>query len=57
MTARILEAVSLVAFNLVDANGGPAGVAVTTDPGIVSHCRTVKERLWSLAAPFTEFRR
>ncbi|MBF6300734.1 hypothetical protein IU459_24775 [Nocardia amamiensis] len=42
--------------NLVDAHGKPAGAAVTTDPGIVCHCQEVKERRWSLATPFSEFR-
>jgi hypothetical protein len=46
----------LVGFNLVDANGRPAGAAVTTDPGIVSYCQRAKESLWSLATPFAEFR-
>ncbi|WP_159844977.1 DUF6879 family protein [Nocardia sp. CY41] len=46
----------VVGFNLVDAGGNPAGGAVTTDPGIASHCQRVKERVWSLATPFADFR-
>ncbi|MFR9752196.1 DUF6879 family protein [Nocardia sp. 004] len=45
----------VVGFNLIDADGKPAGASVTTDPGIVSHCQRVKEQLWSLATPFSEF--
>ena len=46
---------SLVAFNLVDPIGRGVGVATTTDPGIVRYCRGVKERLWEIATPYTEF--
>ncbi|MFI7191317.1 DUF6879 family protein [Nocardia nova] len=46
---------SMVAFNLVDPSGRGVGTAATTDPEIVAHCRSVKERLWTLATPFTEF--
>ncbi|WP_040775712.1 DUF6879 family protein [Nocardia pneumoniae] len=44
-----------VAFNLVDEAGKPAGAAVTTDPGIAAYCRSVKERLWTVATPYTEY--
>ncbi|GAA5067712.1 DUF6879 family protein [Nocardia callitridis] len=46
---------SLVAFNLVDANGTGVGTATTTDSEIVHYCRSVKQRLWSSATPFEEF--
>ena len=41
-----------VAFNLVDVDGRPAGLSVTTDPAIAARCRWVKQRLLSLATPF-----
>ncbi|ATL66838.1 DUF6879 family protein [Nocardia terpenica] len=44
-----------VAFNLVDREGGPAGAAVTTDPGIAAYCVRAKERLWELATPYVEY--
>ncbi|KZM74915.1 DUF6879 family protein [Nocardia terpenica] len=45
----------LVAYNLVDGAGAPAGLAVTTDPGIVAYCRSVRERLWELAIPYADY--
>ncbi len=45
----------LLAFNLVDQNGKPAGLASTTDPQIVGYCHSVKQRLWELATPYTEY--
>lgn len=44
-----------VAFNLVDQAGRPAGVAVTTDPGIAAYCRAVQQRLWPSATPYREY--
>ncbi|MBF6278742.1 MULTISPECIES: DUF6879 family protein [Nocardia] len=45
-----------VVFNLVDENGRAAdGAALTTDTGIVEHCRRLKQRLWSLATPYREY--
>lgn len=44
-----------VAFNVVDADGKPAGAAITTDPGLVAYCRGVRQRLWELAVPFGEY--
>nr|WP_247609239.1 DUF6879 family protein [Nocardia veterana] len=44
-----------VAYNLVDPDGAPAGIAVTTDPGIVEYCVRTRERLWKLAIPYTEY--
>lgn len=44
-----------VAFNLVDADGRPAGMAVTHDPAIAAYCRSLKERLFPLATPFHKY--
>nr|WP_231390257.1 DUF6879 family protein [Nocardia sp. CNY236] len=44
-----------VGFNLLDNEGRPAGAAITTDCGIVEYCRSIKERLWSLAIPYREY--
>ncbi|MGY2113433.1 DUF6879 family protein [Nocardia gipuzkoensis] len=44
-----------VVYNLINENGKPAGLAVTTDPGIVGYCRSVKQRLWDLATPCAEY--
>lgn len=44
-----------VVFNLADPDGKPAGAAVTTDPGIVDYCRSVRDRLWKLATPYAEY--
>ncbi|MGV9675855.1 DUF6879 family protein [Nocardia sp. NPDC003482] len=44
-----------VAFNLVDHAGRPAGMAVTTDPGIVGECLSVQRRLWPSAIPFADY--
>ncbi|MFJ9363358.1 DUF6879 family protein [Nocardia sp. NPDC101769] len=44
-----------VAYNLVNDAGKPAGLAVTTDPGVVAYSRGVRERLWALATPFAEY--
>lgn len=44
-----------VAFNLVDGDGRPSGMAVTTDPGIVSYCLSVRHHLWELAVPYAEY--
>ncbi|MFI5779532.1 DUF6879 family protein [Nocardia sp. NPDC051570] len=46
-----------VAYNLVDGSGGPAGIAVTSDPRVVGYCREVRERLWKLAIPYEEYAR
>ncbi|MFQ6229482.1 DUF6879 family protein [Nocardia sp. NPDC002869] len=46
---------SRVAFNVVDPAGRGAGVAVTEDPQIVTHCRSVRDRLWATATPYAEF--
>lgn len=44
-----------VVYNLTDSTGAPAGLAVTTDPGIVAYCHEVRERLWKFAIPFGEY--
>ncbi|NNH73342.1 hypothetical protein HLB23_26380 [Nocardia uniformis] len=44
-----------VAFNLVDGNSKAAGVAISTDPGLVEYCVGVKQRLWDLATPYAEY--
>ncbi|WP_231390204.1 DUF6879 family protein [Nocardia sp. CNY236] len=45
-----------VVFNLSDKDGrSVGGSAVTTDPEIVSYCRNVRDRLWSLAMPYAEY--
>ncbi|MEV6561812.1 DUF6879 family protein [Nocardia sp. NPDC051756] len=44
-----------VAYNLANESDGPAGLATTTDPRIVRYCADVKERLWQLAIPYTEY--
>ncbi|BCK56184.1 hypothetical protein NWFMUON74_39560 [Nocardia wallacei] len=44
-----------VAYNLVDAAGKPAGVAVTTDPQLAEYCRSVRDRLWQIATPYAEY--
>nr|WP_245720390.1 DUF6879 family protein [Nocardia uniformis] len=44
-----------VAFNLVDQDGRPAGMAVTDDPGIAKYCRDVRDRLWQFATPYVDY--
>ncbi|WP_067468468.1 DUF6879 family protein [Nocardia amamiensis] len=44
-----------VVYNLTDPIGAPAGLAVTTDRGIVAYCQEVRERLWQLAIPYAEY--
>lgn len=48
---------SVVAFTVFEpgTNGRWVGGAVTTDPRIVSYMRGVKERVWSLAVPLSEY--
>ncbi|MBB5912590.1 hypothetical protein BJY24_001457 [Nocardia transvalensis] len=46
----------IVAFNLVGEDGrAVGGSAVTTDPGIVSYCRSVSARLQASATPYSEY--
>ncbi|RDI48468.1 DUF6879 family protein [Nocardia mexicana] len=44
-----------VVYNLVDSHGKPAGLAITTDPGLVEYCSFVKYRLWQTAIPYGEY--
>ncbi|MFF2549915.1 DUF6879 family protein [Nocardia sp. NPDC058058] len=44
-----------VAFNLVDGDGKPNGMAVTSDPGVAEYCRAVRDRLWRQAIPFADY--
>ncbi|WP_327149138.1 DUF6879 family protein [Nocardia sp. NBC_01329] len=44
-----------VVYNLAGDGGEPAGAAVTKDPRIVDYCRGVRDRLWKLATPYTEY--
>ncbi|MBF6358229.1 hypothetical protein IU449_27405 [Nocardia higoensis] len=44
-----------VAFNLVDAEGKPAGLAVTDDPSIAAVCRFARDTLWQAATPYSEY--
>nr|WP_255221945.1 DUF6879 family protein [Nocardia otitidiscaviarum] len=44
-----------VAYNLVNGEGRPAGLAVTTDPRIAAYCEEVRQRLWKLAIPYADY--
>ncbi|WP_280264279.1 DUF6879 family protein [Nocardia wallacei] len=45
-----------VVFNLADRDGrAVGGSAVTTDPRIVSYCHDVRDRLWALATPYSDY--
>ncbi|MBF6414550.1 hypothetical protein IU441_15365 [Nocardia cyriacigeorgica] len=44
-----------VVYNLVSEAGKPAGLAVTTDPAVVGHCRAVRQRLWDTSTPYREY--
>jgi hypothetical protein len=46
---------SLVAFTLFTPDGAASGAAVTTDPVMVEHCRTVWNRVWDKAVPHAEY--
>ncbi|WP_405138449.1 DUF6879 family protein [Nocardia sp. NBC_01388] len=45
----------MVAFNLIDAEGRPAGVGVTTDRHLAAVCKQSRERLWLSAIPFADY--
>ncbi|GAB0105210.1 hypothetical protein JMUB6875_41880 [Nocardia sp. JMUB6875] len=45
----------MVAFNLVDSRMKSAGIAITTDPGVVEYCHAVRQRLWKLATPYSAY--
>ncbi|UGT44201.1 hypothetical protein LTV02_12760 [Nocardia yamanashiensis] len=44
-----------VAYNLINADGTPAGLAVTTDPRIAAYCAEVRQRLWKSAIPYADY--
>lgn len=44
-----------VVYNLVGDDDRPAGLAITTDPGIAGYARGVKDRLWEMATPYAEY--
>jgi hypothetical protein len=44
-----------VAFNLVDAEGQPAGLALTEDHRIVEYCIAVRDRLWEIATTYADY--
>ncbi|WP_245998049.1 DUF6879 family protein [Nocardia pseudobrasiliensis] len=45
-----------VAYTLSDHEGRAiGGVGVTTDPNILSYCRSERERLWSSGEPYSEY--
>ncbi|MGW4366784.1 DUF6879 family protein [Nocardia takedensis] len=47
----------LVVFNLTDRAGRAVGGAATTDdPDVVSRCRDIRDRLWSLATPYARYK-
>lgn len=45
----------LVAFNLVDGEGRPAGLALTEDASIASICRFARDSLWSKATLYVDY--
>lgn len=47
---------SRVVFTVFAPDGAFEGGAVTTDPAIVRHCRTVRDRVWTAAIPHTQYR-
>jgi hypothetical protein len=49
---------AIVAFNVFEPvrNGKWLGAAVTADPRIVSYIHAVKEKVWSMSIPLSEYR-
>ncbi|WP_067466624.1 DUF6879 family protein [Nocardia amamiensis] len=47
----------LAAFSVFTPDGEGAGFAVTTDPVIAAHFRTVRDRVWPVAIPHDEYAR
>ncbi|MBO0852218.1 MAG: hypothetical protein J2P18_00445 [Nocardia sp.] len=49
---------SVVSFSMFEPgeHGKWLGGGVTTDPGVVTYIRTVKQRVWSMATPLAEYR-
>ncbi|WP_040699730.1 DUF6879 family protein [Nocardia vinacea] len=45
----------LAAFSVFTTTGEGAGFAVTTDPVITAHFRSVRDRVWPLAVPHDEY--
>ncbi|WP_368858171.1 DUF6879 family protein [Nocardia noduli] len=45
----------VLAFNLVDSDGRPAGAAITTDDAILDRYRAARQHLWALATPFENY--
>ncbi|RZS38794.1 hypothetical protein EV193_1043 [Herbihabitans rhizosphaerae] len=45
----------LVVFTVFEPNGQFAGGAATTDPTIVSHCRTIRDHVWKAAIPHSDY--
>jgi hypothetical protein len=46
---------NLVVFTIFEPSGRFAGGAATTDPTIVSYCRTVRDRIWAAAIPHSKY--
>ncbi|MFC9998423.1 DUF6879 family protein [Nocardia sp. NPDC127526] len=45
-----------VVFNLAAENGASApAMAASTDPRIIEYCQGVRQRLWELAVPYSEY--
>ncbi len=45
----------LVVFTVFEPSGRFAGGAATSDPTIVSYCRTVRDRVWAVAIPHSKY--
>lgn len=46
---------SLVVFTVFEPGGQFSGGAATSDPAIVTHCRTVRDRVWRAAIPHDQY--
>lgn len=46
---------SLVAVGEFDGRGRPLGSRITTDPAVLRQCIRVRDRLWLIAIPHTEY--
>lgn len=46
---------NLVAFSVFEPDGSWNGAAVTTDPVIAGHCRTIADRVWRSAIPHRHY--
>jgi hypothetical protein len=47
---------SRVVFTVFTPDGASGGGVATTDPVIVRHCRTVRDRVWEAAIPHAQYR-